>query len=136
MKSLNRISGYLCLLTLLQFSGCAVIHFENGEVVADPNERSFFEALFGEEKTPSIDPGSSIRFDKWYHHGLYQIAEISNPLDLNRVCTGLDWNQVTTKTGPIDTIVGLIDNIILIPAASAGIDLWSHWSMEYSCRYQ
>jgi hypothetical protein len=136
MKHSHKITSLLAFCICIQFSGCAVIHFENGDVIADPNDRSLFDSVFGEEKVPSIDPGSSIRFDKWYHHGFYQIAEISNPLDLNRVCTGLDWNQVTTKTGPIDTLVSLIDNIILIPAASAGIDLWSHWSMEYSCRYQ
>lgn len=136
MKKAHKLISFLTLFSCLQFTGCAVIHFENGDVIADPNDRSIYDTLFGEEKKIEIDPGSSIRFDKWYHHGFYQIAEISNPLDLNRVCTGLDWNQVTTKTGPIDTLVGLIDNIILIPASSAGIDLWSHWSIEYSCRYQ
>ncbi len=136
MKNFSKLASLLSILSCLKLGGCAVIHFENGNVVPDPNERSLYETMFGEEHTPSIDPGSSIRFEKWYHHGFYQIAEISNPLDLNRVCTGLDWNHVTTKTGPIDTLVSLIDNIILIPASSAGIDLWSHWSMEYSCRYQ
>lgn len=136
MNKILKVISFLTLFTCLQFTGCAVIHFENGTVIADPNDRGIYESLFGEDTPPEIDPGRSIRFDKWYHHGFYQIAEISNPLDLNRVCPGLDWNQITTKTGPIDTLVGLIDNIILIPAASAGIDLWSHWSIEYSCRYQ
>lgn len=136
MRNTHKLIQFLSLVLFMQFSGCAVIHFENGEVIADPNDRGIYEILFGEAKTPEIDPGSSIRFSKWYHHSFYQIAEISNPLDLNRVCSGLDWNQITTKTGPIDTLVGLIDNILLIPASSAGIDLWSHWSLEYSCRYQ
>lgn len=121
---------------MLNLTGCAVIHFENGEVISDPNDRGIMAAVFGSDEPPAVDPGSSIRFEKWYHHGFYQIAEISNPLDLNRVCTGLDWNQVTTSTDPIDVLLGLLDNAILIPASSAGIDLWSHWSMEYSCRYQ
>jgi hypothetical protein len=136
MKNLHKLLSYLIIFACLQFSGCAVIHFENGDVIADPNDRGLFDKFFGEDRKPEIDPGSSVRFDKWYHHGLYQIAEISNPLDLNRVCPGLDWNHITTKTGPFDTLFGLIDNIILWPASSAGIDLWSFWSIEYSCRYQ
>ena len=136
MKTLIKPLFALILLLSLNMTGCAVIHFENGEVSPDPNDHGLIGNIFGSDKPEAIDPGSSIRFEKWYHHGFYQIAEISNPLDLNRVCTGLDWNQVTTGTGPIDTLISLIDNIILIPASSAGIDLWSHWSMEYSCRYQ
>lgn len=132
----KRLLQALSILIFLQLSACAVIHFDNGEVETDPNERSVYERFFGEDQADSIDPGTAIRFDKWYHHGLYQIAEISNPLDLNKECTGLDWNQVTTKTDPIDLVVGLIDNLILLPASSAGIDLWSHWDIEYSCRYQ
>lgn len=136
MSKYNKI---LCLFTaalFFQLTGCAVIHFENGDVVADPNDHGFISNVFGNDKAEAIDPGSSIRYEKWYHHGFYQIAEISNPLDLNRVCTGLDWNQVTTETTPLATLIGLIDNVILIPASSAGIDLWSYWNIEYSCRYQ
>jgi hypothetical protein len=136
MKSMHRIISFLIVFIFLQLSACAVIHFENGEVIADPNKRNFYESMFGDDNTLEIDPGSSIRFDKWYHHGFYQIAEISNPLDLNRVCPGLDWNQITTKTGPIDALFGLLDNVILLPASSAGIDLWSYWGIQYSCRYQ
>lgn len=126
----------IAFVGMIHLSGCAVIHFENGEVKPDPNDIGIFQILFGEPHEPKIDAGSSIRFEKWYHHGFYQIAEISNPLDLSQVCTGLNWNQVTTQTDPIDAVVGLIDNVILFPASSAGIDLWSHWSMEYSCKYQ
>ena len=136
MSILVKTSCLILAILALNLSGCAVIHFENGDVISDPNDHGFIGNIFGNDKPEAIDPGSSIRFEKWYHHGLYQIAEISNPLDLNRVCTGLDWNQVTTGTGPIDTLISLIDNIILIPASSAGIDLWSHWTMTYSCRYQ
>ena len=129
----------LCIITALfclKMTGCAVIHFENGTVLPDPNDHGLIDNIFGSDKPDEIDPGSSVRYAKWYHHGFYQIAEISNPLDLSRVCTGLDWNQVTTGTSPLNTLIGLLDNIILIPASSAGIDLWSHWNMEYSCRYQ
>lgn len=136
MKSIHKLISLLVVFTFLQLSGCAVIHFENGDVIADPNDSISYYTLFGDDKNLEIDPGRSIRFDKWYHQGIYQIAEISNPLDINRVCPGLDWNQVTTKTGPIEALFGLLDNVILFPASSAGIDLWSFWSIEYSCRYQ
>jgi hypothetical protein len=125
----------LSMAFLLQLTGCAVIHFENGEVVPDPFEENVFGDFFvsDEEK---LDPGKSYRYAKWYHHSFYQVAEINDPLDLSRVCTGLDWNKITTDTSPLKVLVGLLDNAILIPASSAGIDLWSAWGIEYSCRYQ
>jgi hypothetical protein len=61
-------------------------------------------------------------------------AEISNPLEISQVCTGLDWNKVTTEVTPFDVVMGLVDNAIFISAASIGIDLWSPWSIEYSCK--
>lgn len=135
MHLLSKLSRVLFMSSLIHFSGCAVIHFENGEVVPDPYADNVFGSFFENQEAP-LDPGNSFRFAKWYHHGFYQIAEINNPLDFSRVCAGLDWNQVTTKTSPFKVIVGLLDNAILIPAASAGIDLWSAWGIEYSCRYQ
>ena len=134
MRALANLSRLLILLSLIQFSGCAVIHFENGEVVPDPYADNFFGDLF--EDDTNLDPGNAYRFDNWYHHSFYQIAEINNPLDFSRVCAGLEWNQVTTETTPFKVIVGLLDNALLIPAASAGLDLWSIWGIEYSCRYQ
>lgn len=131
-KNLSLLAGILSL----QLSSCAVIHFENGDVVPDPNDHGLISNIFGSDEPEAIDPGSSIRYEKWYHHGLYQIAEVSNPLDLNRVCTGLDWNHITTNSTPISALISLIDNAILLPASSAGIDLWSYWNIEYSCRYQ
>ncbi len=131
----TRLIKLVTIVCVLLASGCAVIHFENGEVAPDPNADKFFYGWFGEDES-TVDPGSSIRFNKWYHHSFYQIAEINNPLDLSRECPGLEWNQITTNTNPFKVVIGLLDNAILIPAASAGIDLWSPWGIEYSCRYQ
>ena len=136
MSVSNKLFCFFAILLCLKLSGCAVIHFENGDVIPDPNDHGLIGNLFGTYISESIDPGSSIRYQKWYHHGFYQVAEISNPLDLNRECSGLEWNQVTTNTNPISVLIGLVDNIILFPASSSGIDLWSYWNMEYSCRYQ
>jgi len=116
-------------------SSCTVIHFENGEVVPDPDSFSFSPDNT-ENELNSYDANTSMRHRKWYHHSLYQFAEISNPLETSHVCTGLDWNQVTTEVTPFDAIMGLLDNAIFISAASIGIDLWSPWSIEYSCKEQ
>jgi len=131
-----RLLKLICAITFLQLSACAVIHFENGEVVPDPEEFSFTFDLFEDDELRSYDADTSIRFRKWYHHGFYQIAEYSNPLDTSQVCVGLEWNQVTTEVTPFDVVVGFLDNAILLNASSAGLDLWSHWSLEYSCRPQ
>lgn len=124
----------LLLISVLHFSGCAVIHFENGEVLPDPNAWSFSKPWF-DSSADATDPGEAIRFSKWYHHGFYQLAEISHAMELSRVCAGLDWNHVTTSSGPLMFLIGLLDNALFIPASSAAIDLWSPWHVEYSCRY-
>jgi len=121
----------LAFIFIFSLSSCTVIHFENGKVVPDPD--SFSSDVTENE---SYDENTSERHRKWYHHSLYQFAEISNPLEINHVCTGLDWNQVTTEVTPFDAIMGILDNAIFISAASIGIDLWSPWSIEYSCKEQ
>lgn len=131
----NRVTRLLLIFMLLNFSGCAVIHFDNGEVTPDPFDDNFFGDYFVDDDE-KLDPGNSYRYAKWYHHSIYQIAEINDPLDLSRVCPGLEWNRVTSETSPLKVLIGLVDNAVLIPASSAGIDLWSVWGIEYSCRYQ
>ena len=123
----------LTFLLIFSLSSCAVVHFENGEVAPDPDSLPSGSA---DNELNSYDANTSIRHRKWYHHSLYQFAEISNPLEISQVCTGLDWNQVTTEVTPFDAIMGLLDNAVFISAASIGIDLWSPWSIEYSCKEQ
>ena len=125
----------LAITSLLTLSSCAVIHFENGEVVPDPEPFSFSFGMFDDELS-SYDASISVRHRKWYHHAVYQTAELSNPLETSQVCVGLDWNQVTTEVTPFDVVMGLLDNAILFNAGAVGLDLWSPWSVEYSCRAQ
>lgn len=135
MPGLNHMCRLALLVILVQFTGCAVIHFDNGDVAPDPFAENLFGDFFvGDEE--KLDPGNAYRYAKWYHHSIYQLAEINDPLDLSRVCPGLEWNRITTDTSPLKIVVGLLDNAVLIPASSAGIDLWSAWGIEYSCRYQ
>lgn len=128
------------LLVAAIFQGCAVIHFENGEVVPDPSNIDPFSleylsfGVFGAEEFERFDDSQSKRYRRWYHHAIFQVAELSNPLEVSKVCRGLDWNQVTTEVTPFDAFVGLIDNALLFNASSAGLDLWSPWSIEYSCK--
>jgi hypothetical protein len=132
---IKAITKTLPFILIFNVSSCAVIHFENGEVIPDPDSFSFFSNDAEKELNP-YEAETSKRYSKWYHHSLYQFAEISNPLEITQVCTGLDWNQVTTEITPFDAIMGLLDNAIFISAASIGIDLWSPWSIEYSCKEQ
>ncbi len=125
----------LALISTLALSSCAAIHFENGEVVPDPEPFSFSFGMFDDELS-SYDASISVRHRKWYHHAVYQTAELSNPLETSQVCVGLDWNQITTEVTPFDAVMGLLDNAIFFNAASVGLDLWSPWSIEYSCKEQ
>lgn len=117
---------------------CAVIHFENGPVVPDPKPETSFDWTLGvfAEDMPDIqyDAASSIRYERMYHHAIFSIAELSNPLQLKLECSGLDWNQITHEVTPLDFVLGLADNALLFNANSWALDLWSPWSITYSCR--
>ena len=132
MNKFNKVFTACLAATAISLSqGCAVIHFENGEVLPDP-EPAFYDIF--SDAPEHVDASSGKRYRRWYHHSLYQFAELSNPLEMSQVCVGLDWNQVTTEVTPIDVVVGLLDNALFYNASAVGLDLWSHWSMEYSCR--
>ncbi len=127
------------LIAVLMTSGCAVIHFENGPAVPPPGDTGGFSFGFGlfddeEELAQQSQMVEALRLRKWYHHGIFSIAEISNPLEIGQACIGQEWNQVTTEVTPLDALLGLADNALLLHANSAGLDLWSPWSIEYSCR--
>jgi hypothetical protein len=136
-KAPKRLTPIICAACL---QACAVIHFENGPVVPDPSPDIGFDWTLGllsdSDAMPDLqyDAASSIRYRRWYHHAIFSLAEISNPLQLKVDCSGLEWNQITTEVTPTDFIVGLTDNILLYNANSWALDLWSPWSIEYSCR--
>ena len=138
MKQLYDLGLKLTLLTSISLSGCAVIHFENGPVVPNPKPETSFDWSLGlfTDDMPDIqyDAASSVRYRKWYNHAIFSIAEVSNPLKTKEVCAGLEWNQITTEVTLSDFMFGLIDNALLFNANSWALDLWSPWSIEYSCR--
>jgi hypothetical protein len=125
------------LASALSFAGCSTIHFENGPVVPDPVPDMGFDwtmGVFDEDPSLRYDAASSVRYRRWYHHAIFSIAELSNPLQTGLECSGLEWNQITTEVTFLDFVAGLADNLLLYNASSMGLDLWSPWSIEYSCR--
>ena len=122
--------------SILNLASCAVIHFENGPVVPDPEPFSFSFGIFDDDELSPYDASISVRHRKWYHHAVYQTAELSNPLETSQVCVGLDWNQITTEVTPFDAVMGLLDNALFIYSSSVGLVLRSVWSVEYSCKEQ
>ncbi len=137
MKKILQLMALVCVMSL---NGCAVIHFENGPVTPDPETREVMSwefwsfGLLGDDQRANLDEADSLRYRRWYHHAIFQVAELSNPLETTKVCRGLEWNQITTEVTPFDAFVGLLDNALLFNASSAALDLWSPWSIEYSCR--
>jgi hypothetical protein len=137
----SRVTQKLTVIAaILSLQACAVIHFENGPVVPDPNANAGFDWSFGlfsdDDMIPSLqyDAASSVRYRRWYHHAIFSIAEASNPMQLKVDCSGLEWNQITTEVTPSDFVFGLADNLLLYNANAWALDLWSPWSIEYSCR--
>ena len=139
-KSAVFLKHLLITLALASINGCAVIHFENADVVPSPiklhplsPEKLSFGLIESDERE-QYSESDSLRYRRWYHHAVFQMAELSNPVELDRICRGLEWNQITTEVTPLDAIFGLLDNALLYNARSAGLALWALWSVEYSCR--
>jgi len=134
------------LAALLTIQSCAVIHFENGVATPDPVPEQSVDLTFGlfSDEDPAdleaqiyadqLGAEDSVRYSRWYHQAIFSIAEVSNPLQLNVECAGLEWNQITTEVTFWGAIIGLTDNALLFNASSAALDLWKPWSLEYSCR--
>jgi len=135
-----RLLRHLIFSLPLLFAGCATIHFENGEILPDPDTTPPWSinklslGLLGDDPTDRLDLSEGVRIHRSYHHAIFQIAELSNPLQLNKVCRGLDWNTVTTHVTPLDALLGLADNALLYNAGAPALDLWALWSVEYSCK--
>lgn len=133
MKTGLRLMLVTALGVLASLQGCAVIHFENGEALPPPD--TFFNSMpywFSEDTRPaerSTEPESSM-----YHHGIFQLVEFSNALELDHICTGREWNRVSTEVTPFNLVLGVADNALLSHFSSAGLDLWSPWTLEYTCR--
>ena len=138
--SKKRCRNLVAAIAIGSLQACAVIHFENGPVVPDPKPDTGFDWSLGllsdSDAMPDLqyDAASSVRYRRWYHHGIFSIAEVSNPMQLKVDCSGLEWNQITTEVTPTDFLFGLTDNLLLYNANSWALDLWSPWSIEYSCR--
>ena len=78
-----------CVVSFISLQACAVIHFENGYAVPDPEERSFdwsFGILGEDEPELEYNAESSQRYRRWYHHAIFSFAELSNPLQLKVDC--------------------------------------------------
>lgn len=140
LPSLKLTKRLSIIFAIFGLQACAVIHFENGPVAPDPSENNGFDWSFGLFSDDDVisnlqyDAASSVRYRRWYHHAIFSVAEASNPLQLKVECSGLEWNQITTEVTPTDFVFGLADNLLLYNANAWALDLWSPWSIEYSCR--
>lgn len=97
----------------LALSGCAVMHFQNGDVESD-------------------GPATS----KWHHNVLLSLVEVSPVVNLKANCDDKEWSMFTTKETFGSGFVGGLDNVatsLLTPRGFGGIDLWDPQVVEYSC---
>jgi len=108
-------------------TGCASIAFENGQTV--PEQAPMAELVFGDHDAP--EPSGAEVKNIWHNEIIFQIAEFSAPVTTNELCPNGNWNRITTKVSPLNLLVGLIDNAIIVPPV---IDIWTPWEVEYSCK--
>ena len=94
-------------------SGCAVMHFKNGEV---------------ESAEPPVA--------KWHHNVLLSLVETSPVVNLKGNCDDKEWSMFTTKETFATGLLGGLDDIatsVFMPPGFGGIDIWDPQAIEYSC---
>ena len=98
------------MAVIVAASGCSTMHFNNGP---------------GQVRTDTQS--------EWHHTAVLSLWEVSSPVDMKQRCNGNDWTVVTTKRSFSNVVFGSVDNILLATKAT-GLDLWSPWTVEYSCK--
>lgn len=98
------------MLVAVAASGCSTMHFNNGPGQVPTDTQS-----------------------EWHHTAVMSLWEVSSPVDMKERCKGKDWTVVTTERSFSNMLVGSVDNVLLAFKAT-GLDLWSPWTVEYSCK--
>lgn len=72
-------------------------------------------------------PGDQPVIKKWHHTTLNGLVEISKPLDLEHICDGKAWNQVTTEYSFVNGLVAAF-----VPNIGA-LSFYNPWTNVVEC---
>jgi len=100
----------VCVVVVAAASGCSTMHFNNGPGQVSTDTQS-----------------------EWHRTAVMSLWEVSSPVDMKQRCNGNDWTVVTTERSFSNVLLGSVDNILLV-TKTVGLDLWSPWRVEYSCK--
>jgi hypothetical protein len=90
----------MALLAVTAFlSACSTIHFSNGNVAAEDTS-----------------------YSSWHHNAIFDLIEVSAPVDLSQSCPDGRWAMITTE---LSFVGGL--------ASAITYSLWTPWSVAFSC---
>lgn len=84
----------LILVLLATLSGCTSIHFDNGKA---GRLASFEEPQVG----------------KWHHNVVFDLIEVSSPVDLERECKNGEWASVETERSFMDGLAAFGANLFM-----------------------
>jgi len=95
----------LAIITTLLFSGCSKMYFHNGE------------------------PSNSVTLqnEQTHRHTVFNLVEISDPINLNEKCPSNDWDTIETELSFLDFLISSIDNFLI------GVDVYGQKTVNYSC---
>lgn len=98
------------LLSVFSLSGCATVHFDNGEP----------------QKTAMVKK-------KWHHNVALELVEVSKPIDPAETCEQ-QWHSVTTQHSYTGFIATGIVSYFMGPASLLTTNLWAPQQIKVECR--
>jgi Bor protein len=96
----KRLAAATILLILTPLTGCHKLYFHNGPV----------------EDSYTQDP-------RYHHEVAFELVELSDPVNLDRVCEGKEWHVVKTERTATNTLIGFITQPI-----------YGQWTVSQSCK--
>jgi hypothetical protein len=95
----------LIILPFMLFS-CTKIHFDK---VSNPQN-------------------SYNKVEKWHHNAIYNLLEVSPPINLEKECRGRGWNSVKTELSLLNALSGALINSVL-----GGFPIWNPKTATITC---
>lgn len=88
----------LAMVLSMILTGCHTMHFtQNGQI-----------GSYTEEKT-----------EKYHHQLIYELIELSQPVDVNEYCSDNNWQSVKTERSFVNGLIGMLGGAIYQQTSAA-----------------
>ena len=99
----------LILLTIL-ISGCVSIHFDNGSIANNSSVSDNKETI-----------------EKWHHNLFFYTWEVSDPVNLSKLCNNSEWESVKTE-------ISFLNALPIFPQQILNLPIWYPKTVTILCK--